>query len=98
MKHLAMCESILLTVREIAREQDNAVVAFHQPGGPDGDLELGDYVKRYDCRAQVRKVVEWMKGHSSAPFGESRRMTVGQNDILLLHPNAQALKAAGEGK
>jgi len=50
------------------------------------------------CRAQVRKVVEWMKGHSSAPYGESRRMTVGQNDILLLYPNAQALKAVGEGK
>jgi len=25
-------------------------------------------------------------------------VTVGQNDILLLYPNAQALKAAGEGK
>jgi len=89
---------ILLTAEEIAREQDNAVVAFHQPGGPDGDLELGDYVNRYICRAQVRKVVEWMKEHNSAPYGESRRMTVGQNDILLLYPNAQALKAVGEGK
>jgi len=57
-----------------------------------------DGVDEVLCRAQVRKVVEWIKEHNSAPYGESRRVTVGQNDILLLYPNAQALKAAGEGK
>ena len=95
MKRLAMCESILLTVREIAREQDNAVVAFHQPGGPDGDLELGDYVNRYICRAQVRKVAEWLETNSIDTWEPATQTYTTRSQSMLVW---KALKAAGEGK
>jgi len=88
-KRLAMCESILLTAEEIAREQDNAVVAFHQPGGPDGDLELGDYVNRYVCRAQVRKVMRWVEKHKQWE-DEYSYWLIEYSEIAL------ALKAAGK--
>lgn len=52
-----MNDEILLTVEEIARAQDDAVLAFNRPLGPDNDLELGEYTSRYVCRAQVRKAL-----------------------------------------
>ena len=62
-------DDILLTLTEIARAQDEGVLAFHRAGGADGDLEQGDYVNRYVCRAQVAKVVKWIETDPKAVIG-----------------------------
>ena len=63
-----MEDDIVLTVPQIQIEKDEAIWAFHQPCGPDNDLEIDDYVDRYVCRAQVRKVVEeWEKRDGFCP-------------------------------
>ena len=91
-------DDLILTVDQIAHEQDEAVQAFHRPGGPDNDLELGDYVNRYVCRAQVAKVVEWVKKNNCAPLQAQGTRTYAAH-LVLPKESWQALKeAAGEGK
>ena len=82
-------DDLILTVFQIQHEQDEAVQAFRRPSGPDNDLELGDYVNRYVCRAQVKKVVEF---YQQIPVA-GRPMHDVWADFL------EALReAAGEGK
>ena len=46
------------------------------------------------CRAQVAKMLQWMKEHNSAPFDHTRRVTVGICDVLLVAKSMENLREA----
>lgn len=87
---------ILLTKNEAFKAVSQGMADWDVAGRPLSQSMW--YEQQAICRAQVRKVAEWIMKHNSAPIDKPHRITVGQYDAFLVRVNWQALREAAGGK
>jgi hypothetical protein len=107
-----MNDEILLTPREIELETERAIAAWND-SRPEQVPSREEFVLAWGCRAQVKKVVEWLEKNNQATAANLSNPPIDgegiyrgwdgyriyEGELMLRVDQLQALKqAAGEGK